>query len=130
MKPKIQSYSTYAFIKKSIIKRYGAIPFAELNDELGAELVQSGLQSEAMTRLDCHLSERLFSMKLPVFEPVFTRLFFSQMVAYVDGQRACGKTIKQGVLNYLDYCGLSEDDLSLKTALKIYDRYRNDTTNA
>lgn len=125
----IRSFSTYSFIKKVIVKRYGKVPMVELNDILGAELVQLSIEKTNRETLDAHLSERLFPLVVDVFEPVFTRIFFLQLVAYVDGQRVAGITIKQAIENYLNYCGLDEDDLSLKTATKIYDRYRIDRKN-
>ena len=125
----IRTFKTSPFIKKYIIKRFGEVPFAELNDILGAEIVQANLDYEyrhqkMQTTLEIGLSDRLNSLNRPIFEPLFTRLFFAQLVSFVDAQRLMQITIKQAVCNYLEYCGLSEDDLTLKAALKIYDRYR------
>lgn len=125
----LKTFKTSPFIKKYIIKRFGEVPFAELNDILGAEIVQANLDYEwkfasRQTSLDIVLSDRLNNIHRPIFEPLFTRIFFAQLVSFVDGQRQVNITIKQAVCNYLDYCGLSEDDLTLKAALKIYDRYR------
>jgi hypothetical protein len=125
----IKAFKTSPFIKKYIIKRFGEVPFVELNDILGAEIVQANLDYEyrhqkMQTTLEIGLSDRLNSLNRPIFEPLFTRLFFAQLVSFVDGQRLAEITIKQAVCNYLEYCGLSEDDLTLKAALKIYDRYR------
>lgn len=125
---KLRHYKTYKFVKEFIQKRYGEIPMVELNDELGAEIMQVGLETEYKATLDCHLSERIFALSPQIFDPIFTRIFFLQLVAYVDGQRAANPklTRTECISNYLVYCGVSEDEVPLRAGIKIYDRYRID----
>ncbi len=104
------------FIALYILKRYGEIPTATVRDILGTEIIQSTLEVDA--------SERLFSIGPKVTPNLFFHTFTIALCNYIEGQRDAGKTIVQAVQKFCEKYEISEDDLSVKTALKIYDRYR------
>lgn len=109
----IQVY-TYPYIKKAIIRMYGQKPFAKRNNGIGAEI------------MEILISERLPCSNTLQNEGLFTHIFYAQLTAYVDGQRECGRPIKTAVAAFLDKMEISEDEMSIKRALKIYDRFRGD----
>lgn len=121
---KLRTYYAYGYIARAIKARYGENAHIKLNSILSAELLSEHLQS--LEKIQLHLSDRVALAKPVVYEPLYTTLFYIQMVAYVDAQRICGLQIKQAVENYLIYQNVSEDELAYKTALKVYDRYRLD----
>ncbi len=118
----VTSYETYPFVKKYVLHVFGEEPFANMNTLLAAEIVQAGINGEKMCRLDIHLSARLFQLKPVVFEPLYLRTFYAMMVAFVEAQRMLKVQKKDAIANYILFCGLTEDDLSLEKAIKMYDR--------
>lgn len=122
----LASYETYPFAKKFILKYFGENLFANINDIIGAEILQEAILAENKCRLDIHLSARLFQVEPVVFEPLFLRTFYFMMVSFVDAQRQLGTKKIIAMQNFLLHHELTENDLPLDTAIKMYDRYKKD----
>ena len=104
------------FIVSYIETRFGNFPEATMRNVLGAEIIQSTLTINA--------SERLFQIGPRVTPNLFCHTFNIALCSYIDGQRDAGKTIVHAIESFCKKYDISEDNLSLKTALKIYDRYK------
>lgn len=104
------------FILRYITNRYGDFPQATVRNLLGAEIIQSTLEIDA--------SERLFDIGPRVSPNIFLHTFNNALCNYIDGQRDAGKTIVHAIESFALKYNISEDELSVKTALKIYDRYK------
>lgn len=115
---KLLTVQVYGFIAKALKKKYPAGLRATLRNDIGLELVQEVLHIQA--------SWRLFPEAPRITGAYYMMLFYAELTAWVDAHRKLGHTIHEALLSFMDYKGITEDDLSLKALTKMYDRHRTD----
>lgn len=107
---------TAQFIAARLRKKYPDGLVANIRNDLGLSLMQARVQIE--------LSSRLFAEAPRWVDGFYTVIFYAELCAYVDAYRAQGHSIKAGLMAYMAYAGITEDEITLDTLTKMYDRHR------
>jgi hypothetical protein len=118
----LYKYYTYDFLKRLIVKQFGENPLASINTILGSEIMQCALEQNSQTSIQIELSTRMAEMSPLTFQPIYLRMYYIQMVSFVDAQRQMGIDKKEAISNFLQYAETKPDEVNIFQAIKMYDR--------
>jgi hypothetical protein len=114
---------TPSYIKKVITKHYGNVPKISFRDPIGAGLLQAANEVDGM-QLELQISTRMPRMGQTMYGGVFTFFYYTNLVAWVEGSRASGSSIESALNSFMEYYGISIEDISMETLRKQYERWR------